>query len=320
MTFVGYGHAAPRTNAGKAFCVFYATLGIPLTLVMFQSLGERINTLVRCLLRRTKQSLGLQNVEVSMGNMVVVGLLSCASALCVGAAAFSHFEDWSFFNAYYYCFTTLTTIGFGDFVALQKTDALQRQPTYVAFTLMYILVGLTIMGAFINLVVLRFLAVSSDRLGKREVADGEEQVPKPKDPQEDRDVLDGEGETAAAANTHRDDGNSIHHNLSLPMETGTSCINLLPPSEGGPRHFPSSHGDFTLPDRNKLTPLLFCFCCGLGCDDSSSLSGSDQDPGHSNLIFYNSISYKVDQASIAASANRGLCHCKNSCRSRSRSL
>lgn len=104
--------------------MFYVLLGIPLMLVMFQSLGERINTFVRYLLSRVKQGLGLQKTEVSMGNMVLVGLLSWVSTLFVGAAAFSYFEGWSFFNASYYCFVTLTTIGFGDFVALQTKDAL----------------------------------------------------------------------------------------------------------------------------------------------------------------------------------------------------
>ncbi|XP_029989717.1 potassium channel subfamily K member 15-like [Sphaeramia orbicularis] len=179
ITTIGYGHAAPRTDAGKAFCMFYAVLGIPLTLVMFQSLGERINTCVRLVLSRAKQGLGLQKTDVSMGNMVVVGLLSCMSMLCIGAAAFSHFEDWTFFNAYYFCFVTLTTIGFGDFVALQKTDALQKRYTYVVFSFMYILVGLTVVGAFLNLVVLRFLTVSAGELnGRQEVG------PQPKETQE----------------------------------------------------------------------------------------------------------------------------------------
>ncbi|KAL4629908.1 potassium channel subfamily K member 9 [Arapaima gigas] len=162
ITTIGYGHAAPGTDAGKAFCMFYAVLGIPLTLVMFQSLGERMNTFVKYLLKRIKKCCGMRITEVSMENMVTVGFFSCIGTLCIGAAAFSHYEDWSFFQSYYYCFITLTTIGFGDFVALQKNRALQRKPLYVAFSFMYILVGLTVIGAFLNLVVLRFLTMNSE--------------------------------------------------------------------------------------------------------------------------------------------------------------
>nr|XP_057902640.1 potassium channel subfamily K member 9 [Doryrhamphus excisus] len=162
ITTIGYGHAAPGTDAGKAFCMFYAVLGIPLTLVMFQSLGERMNTFVKYLLKRIKKCCGMSITEVSMENMVTVGFFSCIGTLCIGAAAFSHYEDWSFFQSYYYCFITLTTIGFGDFVALQKNRALQKKPLYVAFSFMYILVGLTVIGAFLNLVVLRFLTMNSE--------------------------------------------------------------------------------------------------------------------------------------------------------------
>ncbi|MGH0131030.1 UNVERIFIED_CONTAM: hypothetical protein FKN15_022225 [Acipenser sinensis] len=158
----GYGHAAPSTNGGKVFCMFYALLGIPLTLVMFQSLGERINTFVKYLLHHIKKCLKMQRADVSMANMVTIGFFSCISTLCIGAAAFSHYEDWSFFHAYYYCFITLTTIGFGDYVALQKDQALQNNPQYVAFSFIYILTGLTVIGAFLNLVVLRFMTMNAE--------------------------------------------------------------------------------------------------------------------------------------------------------------
>ncbi|XP_013873495.1 potassium channel subfamily K member 3 [Austrofundulus limnaeus] len=162
ITTIGYGHAAPSTDSGKVFCMFYALLGIPLTLVMFQSLGERINTLVRYLLHQAKKCLGLRQTEVSMANMVTVGFFSCLSTLCVGALLFSHCEGWSFLHAFYYCFITLTTIGFGDYVALQKDDSLQNDPRYVAFCFVYILMGLTVIGAFLNLVVLRFLTMNME--------------------------------------------------------------------------------------------------------------------------------------------------------------
>ncbi|KAK5857913.1 hypothetical protein PBY51_011122 [Eleginops maclovinus] len=162
ITTIGYGHAAPSSDSGKVFCMFYALLGIPLTLVMFQSLGERINTFVRYLLHQAKKCLGMRQTAVSMANMVTVGFFSCLSTLCVGALAFSHCEGWSFLHAFYFCFITLTTIGFGDYVALQRDDALQNDPRYVAFCFVYILMGLTVIGAFLNLVVLRFLTMNTE--------------------------------------------------------------------------------------------------------------------------------------------------------------
>uniref|UniRef100_A0A8C8DD73 Potassium channel subfamily K member n=1 Tax=Oryzias sinensis TaxID=183150 RepID=A0A8C8DD73_9TELE len=162
ITTIGYGHAAPSTDGGKVFCMLYALLGIPLTLVMFQSLGERINTFVRYLLHHLKKCLGMRRTEVSMVNMVIVGLVSCMTTLCAGALAFSHFEGWTFFQAYYYCFITLTTIGFGDYVALQKGEALQEKQGYVVFCFIYILMGLGVIGAFLNLVVLRFMTMNSE--------------------------------------------------------------------------------------------------------------------------------------------------------------
>ncbi|XP_059185719.1 potassium channel subfamily K member 15-like [Centropristis striata] len=317
ITTIGYGHAAPRTDAGKAFCMFYAVLGIPLTLVMFQSLGERINTFVRYLLRRAKQGLGLQKTEVSMGNMVLVGLLSCVSTLCIGAVAFSHFEDWTFFNAYYYCFITLTTIGFGDFVALQKTDALQKRPPYVVFSFMYILVGLTVIGAFLNLVVLRFLTVSTEQPDGRPEA-VEEQGAQPKE------VSEAEVESADAS--YKEDGRSSLCNLSLPMEAGTSCLNLLPSPVEERRLVLSEHPKLSEPSRFRA--LLSCMCCGLDIYSSPSPPRLDQEGGHSNPVFYNSISYMVDQASCssctvssqASPSSGALCLGKNNPHTRRKSL
>lgn len=274
---VGYGHASPRTDAGKTFCMFYAVLGIPLTLVMFQSLGERINTLVRFLLRRIKQGLGLQRSEVSMGNMVLAGLLSCMSTLCAGAAAFSHFEGWSFFTAYYYCFITLTTIGFGDFVALQKKDTLQKRPHYVAFCFMYILVGLTVVGAFLNLVVLRFLTVSA-----------KEQETQPEDTRKSREVSEAEGKAADVGRKKGKDGRS---SLSLPVKAGTSRVNLLSSPSEEHRHVVSDLSHFS-----KLRALFSCACCR-DSPNSPSPPYPDEVGGCSNPVFYNSISYMVDRAS-----------------------
>ena len=37
---LGYGHSTPKTREGKMFTLLYAGIGIPLGLVMFNSIGE----------------------------------------------------------------------------------------------------------------------------------------------------------------------------------------------------------------------------------------------------------------------------------------
>lgn len=61
----GYGHSTPATWGGKTFCMFYALAGIPLGLVMFQSIGERLNTFVAFTLKCCKKCLRMKSTEVS---------------------------------------------------------------------------------------------------------------------------------------------------------------------------------------------------------------------------------------------------------------
>jgi len=75
---------------------------------------------------------------------------------------FSYFEDWSYLDSFYYCVITLTTIGFGDYVALQRNHALQNRPEYVIFSLIFILFGLAVLSAAMNLLVLRFLTMNTE--------------------------------------------------------------------------------------------------------------------------------------------------------------
>ncbi|XP_076349908.1 two pore potassium channel protein sup-9-like isoform X2 [Tachypleus tridentatus] len=162
LTTIGYGHSTPATWGGKTFCMFYALAGIPLGLVMFQSIGERLNTFVAYLLENAKRCLKMKNTEVTETNLICLVSILSTLVMTTGAAAFSRYEHWNYFDAFYYCFITLTTIGFGDYVALQKESALQSKPEYVAFSLVFILFGLSVVSAAMNLLVLRFLTMNTE--------------------------------------------------------------------------------------------------------------------------------------------------------------
>ncbi|EJW84068.1 hypothetical protein WUBG_05021, partial [Wuchereria bancrofti] len=145
---------------GKTFCMFYALAGIPLGLVMFQSIGERINTFAAMLLRLCKRLAG-KPAAVTHLDLILVASGCGTFLIASGAYVFQSYEKWTYFDSLYYCFITLTTIGFGDYVALQKNSALQSSPEYVTFALIFIMFGLTVVSAAMNLLVLRFLTMNT---------------------------------------------------------------------------------------------------------------------------------------------------------------
>jgi len=165
----GYGYSTPKTPGGKIFCMFYAMAGIPLNLVMFQSIGERLNIFVTFLLKHAKRCLRFKSVEVSQTNLITICMIMSSVVVAGGAWAFSVYENWTYLDSFYYCVITLTTIGFGDYVVLQRNNALQKRPEYVIFSLVFILFGLAVLSAAMNLLVLRFLTMNTEDERKDEL-------------------------------------------------------------------------------------------------------------------------------------------------------
>jgi voltage-gated potassium channel len=93
------------------------------------------------------------------------------SLLVSGTTFFTLVEGWSVLDAFYFSVTTLTTVGFGDPV---PTTALGK-----LFTILYIFVGLGVIGGFINVLAKHTFArqrgrgsVSEEQEGKVEDKEG----------------------------------------------------------------------------------------------------------------------------------------------------
>merc|ERR1719229_366670 len=84
------------------------------------------------------------NLYTVTGSLVFLGIfLSC------GAFLFTLWEDWTFFDGFYFCFITMTTIGFGDIV---PNITGQGKTVYMLVCMLYILVGLALTTTIIELV------------------------------------------------------------------------------------------------------------------------------------------------------------------------
>ena len=62
---------------------------------------------------------------------ILLSIVLVVAYIIGGAFLFQMWEGWSFLDSSYFCFITLTTIGFGDFVALQQDRSLTLRPGYV---------------------------------------------------------------------------------------------------------------------------------------------------------------------------------------------
>ncbi|CAF4165338.1 unnamed protein product, partial [Rotaria sp. Silwood2] len=70
--------------------------------------------------------------------------------LTLGAILFNIWEHWGFLNSFYFCFTTLTTIGFGDYVPGASITVFAAKEKLISASL-YILLGLVLIAMCFNL-------------------------------------------------------------------------------------------------------------------------------------------------------------------------
>lgn len=96
----------------------------------------------------TSYNLDMQNVQAAINKRIFRILVATTAVVLFGGVLFyHHFEKLSWINAYYFCVVTLSTVGYGDIVPHTAVGKI--------FTTFYIMIGVGILGAFLNAIIRR---------------------------------------------------------------------------------------------------------------------------------------------------------------------
>ncbi|WAR02548.1 TWK7-like protein [Mya arenaria] len=200
ITTIGYGFITPRTTAGRAITMLYALIGIPLTVLCITNIGRGMASLFRALYGGTfcvecrqqflntvknkrSNSTAIDTIElekidpdqVSIAEYnhthqetevpIIICLLLVAWYIVFGAIMFSIWEkEWDYFVGSYFCFITLSTIGFGDVVPGFSNAEWDDQVKQVTCSL-YLLIGLSTLAMCFDLMQQRGIALAN-KFGK----------------------------------------------------------------------------------------------------------------------------------------------------------
>ncbi len=128
------------TTGGKVFCIIFAIIGIPITLILLGAIIERLmvytTRLLQNLIDTTQPYINAlfthsYNVsEIRIFFAFVCATLVLSFLMLIPAAIYSNIEGWSYLNAFYYCFISLTTIGLGGYKADATSDCCPINSTF----------------------------------------------------------------------------------------------------------------------------------------------------------------------------------------------
>ncbi|XP_011200546.2 potassium channel subfamily K member 1 [Bactrocera dorsalis] len=147
ITTIGYGHVTPLSQTGKIFCIIYAAIGIPLTLVLLSAMVERLLVPASWLLGTLNSKLGhlYQPFNIRLLHLSIVATLVIVLFFAIPTAVFAYIEPaWGALDAFYYCFISLTTIGLGDYIPGEGVTIGNRS-MYKIFISGYLICGLIAM-------------------------------------------------------------------------------------------------------------------------------------------------------------------------------
>ncbi|CAG7832242.1 unnamed protein product [Allacma fusca] len=116
VTTIGYGHLSPSTDWSRVFVIFYALIGIPINGILLQGLGEYFSKKLVNAHKKSKEKRYESKLTLTF-DIIFYLIPGLVVFIIFPAGLFTLIENWTYMDSLYYAFVSLTTIGFGDYVA-----------------------------------------------------------------------------------------------------------------------------------------------------------------------------------------------------------
>ncbi|XP_053576044.1 potassium channel subfamily K member 4 [Bombina bombina] len=153
ITTIGFGNNSPKTDGGRIFCIFYALVGIPLFGILLAGVGDHLGSALRKGIGKVEMIFLKWRVSptiVRVLSAVLFILIGCLLFVLIPTFIFQRIEEWTLLESIYFVVITLTTIGFGDYVA---GDGSGREDTwYKPLVWFWILLGLAYFASILTMI------------------------------------------------------------------------------------------------------------------------------------------------------------------------
>ncbi|XP_036444911.1 potassium channel subfamily K member 4 [Colossoma macropomum] len=154
ITTIGYGNISPQTEWGRLFCICYALMGIPLFGFLLAGVGDHLGTGLRKAVAKIEMLFLKWKVSptiVRVISAVLSILLGLVLFVFVPILVFQEVEKWTLLESAYFVVITLTTVGFGDYVA-GDSGAEGTDHWYKPLVWFWILLGLAYFASVLTMI------------------------------------------------------------------------------------------------------------------------------------------------------------------------
>ncbi|XP_017878210.1 uncharacterized protein LOC108623877 [Ceratina calcarata] len=170
VSTIGYGNLAPTTMLSRILMIFYGLIGIPMNGILLSQLGEFFGNVFVQAHQKYKSYKRNRNdydprkfVTFEKGKFGLVAqilihlLPGFVMFIFFPAFLFSYYEGWNYDEAVYYAFVTLTTIGFGDYVAGDNYSRVEINGLFFTYVYKIFLIGWISFGLGYTVMILTFI-------------------------------------------------------------------------------------------------------------------------------------------------------------------